>query len=132
MNKQGIKVPKRKEIRYSESFKLRVVKEIEEGDLTFAECRIKYGIKGGSTIQSWVKKFGKNHLLCRVVKIQTPKELDEKKLLKARIAELEKALANTQLAYLRSESYLTQACHHIGVEKESFKKKQNFKPTDGA
>ena len=110
--------------RYSEAFKQKVVTELEQGDLSLYEARIKYGIRGSQTIQNWIKKLGKNHLLCRVVKIQTPQEMDQTKLLKSRIVELEQALAQTQLECLQSESYLRLACEQLGVEIETFKKKE--------
>ncbi len=122
---------KRRVIRYSESFKQKLVDEIENGFLTIHESRIKYGIGGAETIKSWIKKMGKNHLLCKKVKIQTLKEMDEEKLLKQRIAELEKALAQTQMAYLKSESYLQVACQQMGIELEVFKKKQTSKSSKG-
>jgi len=129
MKKGQKKSSKKQVLRYSESFKQRVVSEIEKGSLTIKESRIKYDIRGGSTIQNWIRKFGKNHLLCRVVKIQTPQEVDSEKLLKQRVAELEKALAQTQLAFLKSESYLKVACEHLGMEVDKFKKKQTTKPS---
>lgn len=120
---------KRRVIRYSESFKQKLVNEIENGYLTIHESRIKYGIGGAETIRIWIKKMGKNHLLCKRVKIQTLEEMDQEKLLKQRVAELEKALAQTQMAYLKSESYLQVACHQMGMEIEVFKKKQTSKPS---
>lgn len=120
----------KKVYRYSEAFKQKVVTELEEGDLTLSEARIKYGIKGSHTIKSWIKKLGKNHLLCRVVKIQTPQEMDQTKLLQSRISELEGALAQTQLECLQSESYLRLACEQLGIEVETFKKKEVSKSTN--
>jgi transposase len=48
-------------IRYSISFKQKVVQEVEKG-ASFIELRRRYGIKGGNTVQQWVRQFGKNHL----------------------------------------------------------------------
>ncbi|MGH0798395.1 transposase [Bacillus mycoides] len=129
MEKSIPKSYKRRVIRYSESFKQKLVNEIEEGLITIHESRIKYGIGGADTIHSWIKKMGKNHLLCKKVKIQTLEEMDQAKLLKQRIAELEKALAQTQMAYLKSESHLEVACQQMGVEVDVFKKKQTSKPS---
>ncbi len=56
-----LKMEKRKTtIRYSNCFKLQVIKKLEERGLNFAECRLKYGIRGADTIQNWLKKYGKN------------------------------------------------------------------------
>ncbi len=58
-------------IRYSEAFKRHVVKEIEEGKFnSLQEAREKYGIKGHSTITFWLKKYGKEHLLLKTVRVE--------------------------------------------------------------
>ena len=127
MSKSLPKSYKRQVVRYSESFKITLINEIESGKLTIHESRIKYGIKGGDTIHRWIKKMGKNHLLCKKVIIQTLKEMDQKKILQQRVNELEKALAQTQMSFLKSESYLEIACQQMGIDLEVFKKKQNSK-----
>jgi transposase-like protein len=40
------------------SFKLGVVREIEQGELTRSQVKSKYGIQGGSTLINWLKKYG--------------------------------------------------------------------------
>ena len=40
------------------SFKLRVVQEIESGELSIRAARRKYGIQGGNTVTSWLRKYG--------------------------------------------------------------------------
>ncbi|HEU4553405.1 MAG TPA: transposase, partial [Chitinophaga sp.] len=62
-------------VRYSISFKQKVVKEVESG-LGIEEARRRYGIKGTYTIQQWLKKFGKNHLLNKIVRIEMKGEQD--------------------------------------------------------
>lgn len=84
-------------IRYSISFKQMIVKQIEEGH-SFEFIRNKYGIGGGSTIQSWVKKFGKYQLLNKVVKIETMTEKDRLKELEEENKRLKMALADAFLA----------------------------------
>lgn len=55
-------------IRYSDAFKRHVVAELESGRLaTHGEARAKYGIRGAGTLPKWLRKYGKNHLLRRVV-----------------------------------------------------------------
>ena len=86
---------KKNVIRYSEAFKRHVVKEIEEGKFrTFKEAREKYGIKGCATITFWLKKYGKQHLLLKTVRIEMPDEQNTIKQLKKKIKQLEKALAD--------------------------------------
>lgn len=84
--------------RYSISFKQMVVKEIEEEGSSFEFVRKKYGIKGGSTLQGWVKKFGKYHLLSKVVKIETMEERDRLKQLEDENKKLKMALADSFMA----------------------------------
>lgn len=49
---------KRTQKDYSLSFKLQVVQEIEQGLLTRVQALDKYGIQAGSTLRSWLKKYG--------------------------------------------------------------------------
>ena len=53
----------RKIIRYSDCFKQSVVSEVEKNGLTIQQARDRFGIKGTNTIQLWLKKYGRNHLL---------------------------------------------------------------------
>lgn len=119
----------KKIVRYSEAFKLKVVTELESGKLSsMAEARRKYGIGGGSTVANWLKKYGKNHLLGKVVKVETVDDRDEKKQLRERIAQLEKALADAKVKEVLSEAYLEVACEKFGVtDIEEFKKKLDVK-----
>ena len=43
--------------RYSHSFKLKVIEEVERGFLTKTEISKKYGIQGHSTISKWMRKL---------------------------------------------------------------------------
>ena len=49
---------KRTQKDYSISFKLQVVQEIEQGELTRTQACNKYGIQAKSTIREWLKKYG--------------------------------------------------------------------------
>ena len=69
----------RKIIRYSECFKQSVVSEVEKNGLSIQQARDHFGIKGTSTIQLWLKKYGRNHLLNKVVRVETRDEIDELK-----------------------------------------------------
>jgi transposase len=85
--------------RYSDCFKLQVVEEIEKNGLTIDECRLKYGIGGGSTIQRWVRKYGKQHLLNKIVRVETRDEIDELKRLRAENKALKEAYADLSLQH---------------------------------
>lgn len=49
---------KRTQKDYTLTFKLQVVQEIEQGQLSISQARLKYGIQGNQTIKNWLKKFG--------------------------------------------------------------------------
>lgn len=51
-------VSKRTQKDYSLSFKLQLVQEIEQGELTKTQAKLKYGIQGDSTVSKWLQKYG--------------------------------------------------------------------------
>lgn len=105
--------------RYSESFKLHVISEIESGNLTIEGARRHYGIAGSSTVQKWLSRYGKNHLLGKVVRVERPEEKDRIKELEAKVRELESALAQSQVKLFAYESLVDVAEKHY---KTDFKK----------
>ena len=106
-------------IRYSLDFKCRVVKEIEQEGLTFHEARLRYGIKGGATIQKWIRRFGKFHLLNRVIRIETMEEKDRIKALEEENRKLKLALADTTMEKRFLEVLIKQVdkAYQIDVKK---------------
>lgn len=52
------KYVKRTQKDYPMSFKLQVVQEIEQGELTRSQALSKYGIQAKSTIIDWLRKYG--------------------------------------------------------------------------
>ena len=44
---------------YSESFKIKVVKEVEAGVITKEQARRRYGIRGKSAVLNWCRKYGR-------------------------------------------------------------------------
>lgn len=108
---------------YSLNFKRKVVAEIEKGELTLQQARLKYDIKGRSTIQRWIKKLGKNELLCKKVRIEMPDEIQKIKQLEARIAELKEAMVAMSLEKLSTEKFLELACEDLNTDPETYKKK---------
>lgn len=112
-------------IRYSEAFKRKVVESLEKGELrNQSEARELYGIAGNSTIHRWIRKYGKNHLLAKVVKVESMKERDHVKKLKRRIRELEKALSETKVEQVLDRAYFEILCEDMGIEDpQAYKKK---------
>ena len=112
-------------VRYSEAFKQQVLRELEEGkfDSVLAAART-YGIRGGATLQNWMRRYGRMHLLRKVVRVETPKDVDEAKELRKRVRELEKALADAHIDSRLDAAYLRIACRAAGIgDVDDFKKK---------
>jgi transposase-like protein len=120
---------KRIVIRYSEAFKHQIVKEIEEGGLALEEVRVKYGIKGYSTVQGWIKRIGKLEALPKIVRVETPDEKSRIKELERQVQELKNSLAETQVRYLIAESQFEVICDQQGLDPEEVKKKLSAKPS---
>src|SRR3954466_7646870 len=115
-------------IRYSQAFKMEVVRELEETDVSFAEVRRKYGIKGCATLNSWLGKFG-NGSRGKVVRVEKPEEINELKRLKERVRRLESALADSNLDLALERAYTRLACQRAGIaDVADFKKKAAGQP----
>ena len=110
-------------IRYSISFKQKVVNEIEEEGLSYQEVKRRYGINGGETIKKWLIKFGKNHLLNKVVRIEMKGEKDQVRQLEAEIKKLKIALADATVAKVALESLIEVVDEHYKTDV-----KKNFGP----
>jgi transposase-like protein len=115
--------------RYSEALKIQVVREYENGS-TVSELRKKYGIKGGQTVQLWIKKYAQKGLRHKVMRIQTADEAKQIKELEAKVEELEKALLKTTLEKLVLESTLEviEESGELEVKKNAVKSSSGSKP----
>lgn len=114
-------------IRYSEAFKMQVVRELEEKKIeTIEEAKRVYGIRGAVTVRRWIEKYGKGYLLKKVVRVEKVEEQNEKQKLKKRVRQLEKALADAHIDQKISEAYTQIACEVAGIKDiEAFKKKHD-------
>lgn len=111
-------------IRYSEAFKKQVVDEIDRGKFTSPYAVQKaYGIRGQMTVTKWIRKYGREDLLPKRIRIETMEEIDQLKMARKRIRELEAALADAHIDYCLEQAFLEIACERIGEEPEGFKKK---------
>lgn len=109
---------------YSEAFKRQVVGDLESGKYGSPErARRAYGIGGATTVYKWVRKYGREDLLQKRVRIETLKERDELKESQKRIRELEAALADAHIECCLEKAYVHVACERIGVNPDDFKKK---------
>ena len=115
-------------IRYSEAFKLEIVRELERDDLPFGHVRRKYGIKGCGTVQSWVRRYG-NGSRGKVIRVERPEEIDELKQLRQRLRRLETALADANVELAVERAYTRLACQRAGIKDVAeFKKKAGGTP----
>lgn len=111
-------------ISYSEAFKRKVVGELERGKhATLEGARRAYGIGGAMTVRGWVKKYGREELLPKKIRIETLKEKDELKEARKRIRELEAAVADAHIECCLEKAYVHVACERMGVDPDDFKKK---------
>jgi len=124
-------MPTRPAIRYSEACKREVIREMEQEGLSFNRARQKYGIGGRGTVERWARKYGKG-LLGKIIRVETPKEIDELKKLKERVKRLESLLADTSLELALERQWTRLACERAGIEDvEEFKKKAAGKRPTG-
>jgi len=114
--------------RYSACFKRQVVEELESGRFdSFQAAGLHHGIKGAETIRLWVRRFGRDHLLAKVVRVEAVGEADQLVALRRQVEQLQKALGQTQAQNLLNAEYLKLACERMGEEVEAFKKKSDGK-----
>lgn len=95
--------------RYSLSFRQMVVHQIEQEGCSIGVIQRRYGIGGSATIQRWIRRFGKTHLLNQVIRIETMDETDQLKSLQEEVKRLKVALADSMLAQRCLEVVIDQA-----------------------
>ncbi len=98
---------------YSESFKIKVVKEVEKGLLSKEEARRKYGINGKSMVLYWCRKYGIEDYLVKKKdrnKNYSPDEKDKK------ISELEAHLAHEKFKIDALEALIQVANEMYGTD----------------
>ena len=110
-------------IRYSEAFKMAVVRELEQSGASFEELRRKYGIAGSSTVQKWVRRYG-NGTRGKIIRVETPEAINEQERLKQRVRLLERALADVNIDLALERQFTRLACERAGIKDVTeFKKK---------
>lgn len=116
---------------YSEAFKKQVVDAIANGKYTSAhEAYIACGIGSSETVRRWLRKYGREDLLPKRIRIETLKEADRLKEAKKRIKELEAALADAHIDSCLEHAFLEIACERMGEDVTDFKKKNALTLSD--
>jgi transposase-like protein len=88
--------------RYSLSFIIEVISEVERGKISIKKAQDKYGIGGNNTIQKWIKKYGRLGVN-KEVEAMKKQEIEIEKL-KREKQELESALAKAHLKIMSLET----------------------------
>jgi transposase-like protein len=109
-------------VRYSEAFRMQVVQELEREYVSIQAVKRKYGI-GQGTVNHWVRKYG-NGTRGKIIRVETPEEMEELKRLKERVKRLETLLADANIDLAIERAYTQIACERAGIKDlEGFKKK---------
>jgi transposase len=117
--------------RYSEAFKRQVVEEISRGKyLSPQKAKQAYSIGGAVTVEKWIRKYGREDLLPKRIRIETMKEIDELKEARKQIRELKAAVSDAHIDFCLEKAYLEIACERLGEEREGFKKKNAMTLSD--
>ena len=101
--------------RYSESFRIHVVREYEAGE-SISQLQKRYGINGAMTIQNWIKKYSTQGLRHELMTIQTPDERNRLKELGAENARLKALVADLHLEKAILESTVAVIERDYGIE----------------
>jgi len=116
---------------YSEAFKRQVVGELGRGKhVSIETARRAYGIGGATTVTKWIRKYGREDLLPKRVRIETLKERNELAEARKRIRTLEAAVADAHIDYCLEKGFLQVACDRLGEDLDSFKKKHAITLSD--
>ena len=115
----------RRIIRYSEALKLKVVSDIESGKFSgYMEAQKAYGITGSTTVSKWLKKYGKEHLLPRIVRVEMIDEKDRIEALQKEIAQLKEAVADSKVQEVIHRAAFKVVCKEYGLGEPADVKKK--------
>ena len=117
----------RKRRSFSEDFKTKKVREIEQKITTIAEVSRQYEVRANN-VSRWVKKYGQNQKMGVRTIVET--ESDTRKLLelKVKVAELERIIGQKQVQIDFKDKMIELAEEAYGVD---IKKKFGIKPLSG-
>jgi transposase-like protein len=109
-------------IRYSQSFKLQLVREVQSGQLCVEAVRRKYKIGGAGTVMRWVRQYG-NGTHGKVIRVEKADEVDEPSRLRRELRRVKEALADAHVDLALEKAFLEVACEELNQSLDKFKKK---------
>ncbi len=101
---------------YSVVFKMKVVDEIESGYLTISEATQLYKIPSTTTIRGWIKKYGMDQKIDKVVHYMTKDEKTELIRLRKENRRLQRALDDSYLKELALETLIEVSGNKLGMD----------------
>jgi len=116
-----------KVIRYSDAFKMQVVREVEAGEHTAFGARRKYNIKGAATVTRWVRQLGSGKY-GKIIRVERPEEINEGARLRTQLRQAKEALADAHMELALEKAFLGVACEQLDQTVEGFKKKHGGRP----
>ena len=99
--KENIYYVKRTQKDYTMSFKLQIVQEIEQGNLSITQARKQYSIQSHGTVLNWLRKFGNFDW-----ENQTPSNMPKSPEQKIMELEAQVKLLEKQKAFLEKQAYV--------------------------
>lgn len=109
-------------IRYSKSFKIQLVREVETGQLSATAVQRKYNIKGMGTVMRWVRQLGSGKY-GQVIRVERGDEVTENGRLRLTLRRVKEALADAHVDLALERAFLEVACEELDQPLEAFKKK---------
>src|SRR6266446_6740111 len=109
-------------IRYSQSFKMQCVREVEAGKSCAAAVRRKYKIRGTGTVMRWVRQLGSGRY-GKIIRVEKAHEVNETGQLRSELRRVKEALADTHMELALEQAFLAVACEELDQNLEEFKKK---------
>lgn len=132
MENASEKKSKRTQCDYTLGFKLAVVAEVEQGNLTYKQAQKKYGIQGRSTVLVWLRKHGRlSWDLNPSTMSQTPNQ--RIKELEAQLAAAEKRAHEAELKAKLLDKIIDVAEGQMGIQirKKPLAKQSNTSASKG-
>jgi len=109
-------------IRYSQGFKMQLVREVEAGERSACAVQRKYNIKGTHTVLRWVRQYGSGRY-GKVIRVEQADEVNEATQLRRQLRQAKEALADAHMELALEKAFLAVACEQMGQTEEAFKKK---------